>query len=268
MLIPIAGFVLFLGVKFVRDALPKRLPRADEARVIPTPATRHLPAATSPHRGDIVLILDDVGFDHQPLASAMRIDPNLNFSILPNAVHAHDVAETLHRKGFEVLCHLPMEPIGYPQKSPGPNAVMISMSSDEIARLTRDDIAAIPHAAGVNNHMGSRATLDPRVMTSVLSAIPKGMYFIDSMTTPDSVAGKMARQMKIPTASRQVFLDNVASAAAVRQQLDHLAAEAEERGVAVGIGHMYDVTVRVLNDEVPNLRSRGFRLRRASEAVE
>ena len=275
MLIPIAGFVLFLAYKFVRDALhhaPSSAPPPVRASSIPLPAARGEGARRADegaaHRGNIVLILDDVGFDHQPLASAMRIDPNLNFSVLPNAARAHEVAEELHRNGFEVLCHLPMEPLDYPKNSPGPNAVMISMSSDDIARTTREDIAAVPHAVGVNNHMGSRATLDPRVMTSVLSALPKGMYFIDSMTVGGSVAGKIARQMKIPTASREVFLDDVQSEKAVRQQLDQLALDAEQHGVAVGIGHMYGVTVRVLNDEIPSLRSRGFRLRRASEVVE
>jgi len=271
MLIPIAGFVLFLAYKFVRDGLKSsggRAPAPVQANVIPPKKTGEAPVVhATTHRGDIVLILDDVGFDHQPLASAMRIDPNLNFSVLPNASRAQEVAEELHRNGFEVLCHLPMEPLD-PKKSPGPNAVMTSMSNGEIARLTRNDIAAVPYAVGVNNHMGSRATLDPRVMTSVLSALPKGMYFIDSMTVGGSVAGKIAREMKIPTASRQVFLDDVQSEAAVRQQLDHLVADAAERGVAVGIGHMYDVTVRVLNEKVPTLRSRGIRLLRASEVVE
>jgi uncharacterized protein len=269
MLIPVGGFVLFLAYKFIR-ALPHPqtpVPHA-EARVIPPPTTHDLRPTTSPHRGDIVLILDDVGFDHQPLGTAMRIDPNVNFSILPNAARAHDFAETLHSHGFEVLCHLPMEPLDYPRQSPGANAVMTSMTDDEIARTTRNDIAAVPYAAGVNNHMGSRATRDARVMTSMLTAMPKGMYFIDSRTVAGSVGEKIARELKIPTASRQVFLDDVQSDEAVRRQLNQLAADAEEHGVAIGIGHMYDVTVRVLNDEIPNLRSRGFRLRRASEAVD
>src|SRR5438477_3640926 len=188
MLIPIGGFVLFLGYKFIR-ALPhpQTVVPHNEARVALRPTTHDLRPTTSPHRGDIVLILDDVGFDHQPLATAMRIDPNVNFSILPNAARAHDFAETLHNHGFEVLCHLPMEPLDYPRQSPGANAVMTSMSNDEIARTTRDDIAAVPYAAGVNNHMGSRATRDPRLMTSMLTALPKGMYFIDSRTVSGSV---------------------------------------------------------------------------------
>jgi len=267
MLIPIGGFVLFLAYKFIRTLPhPQTAVPHNEARVVQLPATRDPRPATS-HRGDIVLILDDVGFDHQPLGTAMRIDPNVNFSILPNAARAHDFAEMLHSRGFEVLCHLPMEPLDYPRQSPGANAVMTSMTDAEIARTTRSDIAAVPYAAGVNNHMGSRATRDARVMTSMLTALPKGMYFIDSRTVSGSVGEKIARELKIRTASRQVFLDDVQSDEAVRRQLNQLAADAEQHGVAIGIGHMYGVTVRVLNDEIPNLRSRGFRLRRASEAV-
>ena len=269
MLVPIAGFVVYLGYKFVRESLSHvgQAPSPVQARVV-APPLRALPPVRASHRGDIVVILDDVGFDHQPLTSAMRIDPNLNFSILPNAARAHEFAELLHANGFEVLCHLPMEPLDYPRQQPGANAVMTSMSDEEIASTTRTDIAAVPHAAGVNNHMGSRATRDARVMTSVLTAMPKGMYFIDSRTAPGSLGEKIARELKIRTASRQVFLDDVQSEAAVREQLRQLAGAAEEHGVAIGIGHMYDVTVRVLNAEVPNLRSRGFRLRRASDAVD
>jgi len=268
MLVPIAGFVIYLGYKFVRESLSNRGQTPSvQARVV-APPLHALPPVRAAHRGDIVLILDDVGFDHQPLSSAMRIDPNLNFSVLPNAARAHDFAELLHQNGFEVLCHLPMEPIDYPRQQPGANAVMTSMSDAEIARTTRDDIAAVPHAAGVNNHMGSRATRDARVMTSVLTAMPKGMYFIDSRTVQGSVGERIARELKIPTASRQIFLDDVQQEAAVREQLRQLAGAAQEHGLAIGIGHMYEVTVRVLNAEVPNLRSRGFKIRRASEAVE
>ena len=123
------------------------------------------------------------------------------------------------------------------------------------------------HVRGVNNHMGSRATSDRRVMTSVLTALPKGFYFIDSRTSGTSIGAEVARSMHIKTASRSVFLDDVQKEPAIREQLAALAAAAESHGVAVGIGHMYPETVRVLAAEAPLLRSRGFRFLRASEAV-
>jgi len=260
MLLPIGALLLFVGYRFARDVV--RHPVIEES-AIPVRA----PAKRAGRRGDIVLILDDVGFDRQPLAGAMTIDPKVNFSVLPNARNATLFANELSARGFEVLCHLPMEPDDFPRISPGPGAVLTRMTDDQIAAVTRANVAAVPHARGVNNHMGSRATADPRVMTAVLAALPHGMYFIDSRTTATSVGESLARQMNIRTAARNVFLDDVQSEAAIRAQLRELEREAVARGVAVGIGHMYPATIKVLTEEAPQLRAAGYRFRRASEIV-
>jgi len=217
------------------------------------------------HRGDIVLIIDDLGFEGQPIDRLMSLDPNINCAILPNGTHAAEHARKLHARGFEILVHLPMQPRG--KEAPGRNAILTSMNDDEIAQLTRENIESIPYARGVNNHMGSLATSDRRVMTSVLKNIPESMYFIDSRTSGSSIAGDLAREMNIRTATRQVFLDDIATDSAVRKQLRDLASLAERRGTAVGIGHPYSVTMRVLADEVPALRAQGFRFVRASTVV-
>ncbi|HEX2123489.1 MAG TPA: divergent polysaccharide deacetylase family protein [Thermoanaerobaculia bacterium] len=215
--------------------------------------------------GEIVLIIDDLGFDGQPLERIMSLDPNVNCSILPNGTRTAEFAETLNARGYEILCHLPMQPRG--REAPGRNAILTSMSDEEIARATRENIEAVPHARGMNNHMGSLATSDRRVMKNVLAALPDGMYFIDSRTSGASVAGDVAREMNVRTATRHVFLDDIATESSVRKQLATLAATAEARGVAVGIGHPYPVTMRVLAEELPALRARGFRLVRASDVV-
>lgn len=260
-LIPVGGLLAILVWSFV--ALNVRFPLPSSHKSKPLAQAQMMPA----RRGRIVLILDDVGFDHQPVDEATRIDRNLNFSVLPNAPHAAQVATMLHARGFEVLCHLPMEPEHYPNVSPGPGAVLTTMSDDEIARTTIANVQSVPYARGVNNHMGSRATADRRVMTSVLAALPEDMYFIDSKTTSASVAASLAKQMSIRAASRNVFLDDEETEPAVRRQLKELAHEANTRGIAIGIGHMYPVTIRVLRAEVPELRRQGFRFVRASQAV-
>jgi polysaccharide deacetylase 2 family uncharacterized protein YibQ len=257
MLIPVGGIVLFFLWSFLHNALALlHRPAHTEASVLGTP-----------HRGDIVLILDDVGFDHQPLESAMAIDPNVNFAVLPNGRRSIEFASTLHARGFELLCHLPMEPEGFPRVSPGDGAVLTTMSDAQIATATRANIEAIRFARGVNNHMGSRATADRRVMTDVLGALPKGMYFIDSKTTGNSIAGRLARTMRVKTASRNVFLDDVQDVVSIRRQLADLAHTASSRGVSVGIGHMYPSTIQVLTEDAPKLRAEGFRFVRASAVV-
>jgi polysaccharide deacetylase 2 family uncharacterized protein YibQ len=104
-------------------------------------------------------------------------------------------------------------------------------------------------------------------MTTVLGALPEGMYFIDSRTSGQSLAATVARELNIRTATRQIFLDDVQKESAVRKQLGDLAAAAEKHGLAIGIGHPHAVTLRVLAEELPELRARGFKLVRASSIV-
>ena len=279
--IPVVGLAVFLvwrlweGGTAPKERGPERRQQEASRRDVQgTRAPRHveepqaLPKVTRklrPQGAGIVLIIDDLGFDGQPLERVMQLDPNVNCSILPNGTRADEFARRLHASGFEVLCHLPMQPRG--TEAPGRNAILTSMSDEEIARTTRENIEAVPYARGVNNHMGSLATTDRRVMFSVLQALPEGMYFIDSRTTGGSIAANVARELNVRTASRQVFLDDLATEAAVRRQLAQLAAAAETHGTAIGIGHPHAVTLRVLAEEMPKLRAQGFRFVRASEVV-
>ncbi|HET7712965.1 MAG TPA: divergent polysaccharide deacetylase family protein [Thermoanaerobaculia bacterium] len=275
-LAPVVALLLFFAARFLVDVVR---PAADQTATATAPPVesaviaKTVPAASPPKRqavasrGDLVLILDDVGFDRQPLEKAMEIDRNINFAILPNAPRAAEVARSLNSGGFEILCHLPMEPVDG-RNSPGDGAITTSMTEDQIVTATRDHVRSIPFARGVNNHMGSRATRDERVMRSVLGALPAGVYFVDSRTTPDSVAERIAKELKIPTAGRAVFLDDRQEEEAVRLQLDKLTQAAAASGTAVGIGHMYPVTIAVLRQEIPRLRREGWRIRRASEVVQ
>jgi uncharacterized protein len=272
MLLPIAALSIFFAWLSIRGvpvaeqlstsapSVSKQEAAAITPRVIPRSGT-----SLQQTRGSIALIIDDLGYG-ESVEKAMRIDPNVSFAILPNSNRARLVAERLHQKGFEILCHLPMEPMDG-SVNPGDNAVLTSMSNAQIASTTRQSVAAIPYARGVNNHMGSRATADRRVMSTVIGALPDGFYFVDSRTGDRSIAADVARSMKVKTATRHVFLDSDRSEKAVREQIRLLAEMAEERGVAVGIGHPYEVTLRVLLEEAPALRARGIRFVRASEIV-
>jgi uncharacterized protein len=278
MAIPLAGLAIFFLWQWVNGgATPKDAVEAVQQSTVAPPAgapprgknadvpMERVTPRRSGHRGDIVLIIDDLGFDGQPLDRLMALDPNLNCSILPNGTRATEFAERLHARGFEILCHLPMQPVG--GERPGRNAILTSMDDEEIARVTRENVDAIPYARGVNNHMGSLATSDRRVMKSVIGALPDGMYFVDSRTGGSSVAAQVAREMNVRTATRNVFLDDVVTESAVRKQLAALATAAESRGTAVGIGHPHAATLRVLAEDLPKLKARGFRLVRASSVV-
>jgi polysaccharide deacetylase 2 family uncharacterized protein YibQ len=282
--LPLLALLGFLGWRFFRQAprspaIASKGPSATSVKRTGHPGTIPIrplngagtsgviPVPSNAGRIRIALILDDVGFDEGALEEAASIDGDLNFAILPNAPHAADSARFLTGRGFEILCHLPMEPDDE-RNSPGSGAVLSSMSDDAVRQTTLASLRAVPNARGVNNHMGSRATADPRVMRDVLSALPQGIYFIDSRTTPHSVGEATARKLDIRTASRDVFLDDVRTTSAVRRQLAELLALAGQKGHAVGIGHMYPVTLSVLKEEMPRLRRKGIRFVKASELVD
>lgn len=225
------------------------------------------PAPSRRGPGEIVLILDDVGHENQPVDAASRIAAAINFAILPGTPRGEESARLLTSRGYELLCHLPMEPVGYPEVSPGEGAVLTSMNADEIRTATQAAFASVPGARGVNNHMGSKATADRRVMEDVLRALPEGAYFVDSRTSAHSIGMDVARELSIKSVTRDVFLDVDPSEGAVRKQLAELERMASTNGRAVGIGHMYPVTIRVLQDEIPRLQKKGIRFLRVSEAV-
>lgn len=177
----------------------------------------------------------------------MEMDHPVALSILPGRPFSSELATEAARRGKTILLHLPMQPLGFPEVDPGPGAILLSQNGEEIRGVLEGDIDSIPKVVGINNHMGSEATADPRVMKTVLRLIgERGLFFIDSRTTPQTVALELAREMKIPSARRDVFLDNEATPSAIDARTDELLDLAEKKGWAIGIGHPNTETARAL----------------------
>ena len=214
----------------------------------------------------MAIVIDDLGNELAPAERIAGWKMPVAGAVLPDLRWSSASAEVLARGGKEVLLHLPMEPEGYPRVRPGPGLVLRSQSDAQIERLVEDDLATVPGAIGVNNHMGSAATADPRVMRAVARVLSRrGLFFLDSRTTDQTVAEKTAEQASVRAVSRRVFLDDVASEEAIRGQLDELVRRAKAEGDAVAIGHPYPVTFFVLENDLPKLGERGVRLVRVSE---
>lgn len=161
-----------------------------------------------------------------------------------------------------------MEPRRYPQIRPGPGVVLLSQNDEEIARTVEADLESVPGAVGVNNHMGSAATADSRVMRAVTRVLARrGLFFVDSRTTGASVAREAARDEGVRSVSRRVFLDDVATEEAVTRQIAELVANARREGFALAIGHPYPSTLAVLERDLPKLGDRGVKLVAVGELV-
>ena len=216
------------------------------------------PVAERRRTGNIAIVIDDFADDDPIAAHFCAIPQLLTFSILPGEGQAHTLVERAHANGHEVLVHLPMEPKG--GASPGAHAILVSLGDAEIRRRVRRALQNVPHARGINNHMGSKATADERVMRLVLTELKgRNLLFLDSRTTASSVAYQLAVDMDIMTFKRDLFIDEVADAQAIREKLWELAATAARVGQAIGLGHNRRETLIALLAVLPQLERRGFR---------
>ena len=215
----------------------------------------------------IAIIIDDIGFDLPSVREILTIDAPIAFAVLPHAPYSITAAEILHGAGREILLHLPMEPHD-PGKNPGPGALFCWMGEAEIRQQVEEDLAAVPHVIGVNNHMGSAFMEDEGKLAVVFGELKKrGLFFIDSRTTPHSKAGDLALKMGIPSAARKVFIDNDQDhEITVKSLLGHLEKNSGNRMVM--IGHPYPSTVLALKYAVPILKARGVAIVPPSEMVE
>ncbi len=202
----------------------------------------------------ISVVVDDLGLDLKAAEAIMEAGEPLTLSLLPFRPHTREVAERAHRRGFEVMIHLPMEPRGYPLRDPGKGALLVSMEKEEIRRTVRKLLQDVPYARGANNHMGSRFMEDPEKVAVVMEELRKrGLFFLDSLTTPHSQGLSLAQKMGLAAIGRDVFLDNDQDEEAFLKQWRVLLRRARRRGRAVGICHPYPSTIRALREALHTL---------------
>jgi uncharacterized protein len=150
-----------------------------------------------------------------------------------------------------------------------PIELRVGMSSQQVEEDLAGMLETVPHAAGVNNHQGSRATADPALMAKLMPALrQRGLFFIDSRTTAATVAFDAAKQAGVASASRKVFLDDTPTRESVLAQLELAARDAARDGYAIAIGHPHPATIGALAEGVPRLEARGIRLVFASDVVQ
>lgn len=203
----------------------------------------------------VALIIDDLGYDRAAAERLLELGAPLTFAVLPHSPHQVAIARAAHARGIEVMLHLPMEPMEYPDVNPGPGTLLASMTADELLRTLEDDLRAVPHVSGVNNHMGSRLTTRSEQIYQVFTVLKRrNLYFVDSRTTDETVCRPSARLFQLPFAQRDVFLDHAHDAAAIRRQIREVVRIARQKGEAVAIGHPHPATLAVLREELPELR--------------
>lgn len=248
-----AGNLLIYGVGFHGAPIGRLIVRSPESQ----------PAAT------VGLIIDDFGYNRDDVVNGfLQLPPNITLSIIPGHRYSREIGRVAHARGFEVMIHMPMEPEDY-EGGEEDFILMSDMPSKEIISRLNKAFEELPEAAGLNNHEGSLTTQKPNVMQTVLQILrDRDMYFVDSFTSPESIAYLLAEKMQIPYGKRSIFLDNQEDTTAIRTQLKTLIHQARSQRMAIGIGHAKAQTLAVLQEDIPYYQARGVRFVPISELIE
>jgi len=209
-------------------------------------------------RSRIAFVIDDLGRDNLISHELLQCDFPVAFSILPFEPHSKSLALEAHQKGQEIILHLPMEPRGYPGVNPGEGALLLEMDPERLLDQLSRDIEAVPYVKGVSNHMGSQFMEDAEKMKIILTELRnRGLFFLDSRTTPQTVGLETANAIGLEAAERTVFLDNELNEEAIGQSLERLLRLSLSKGKAIGIGHPHPLTIQAIKKMTPKMREKG-----------
>lgn len=230
-----------------------------------SPRASNSPGPSSAPR--LAIILDDLGSDRAAADAIFALPYPLTISVLPNHEHTVDIANEAHRRGFQVLLHLPMQSVA--NERPEAQELRPGMQAADVSALVEQFLQNVPGVAGVNNHQGSQATSDPELMSELMPVLlERHLFYVDSRTTAATVAFDTAQSFGLRSAFRNVpFLDDVAEVAAVRKQLELALRGARDKGEAIAIGHPHPATLQALREILPHAKAQGVRLVFASDLV-
>jgi len=215
----------------------------------------------------LAIILDDLGNDRSAANAIFALKIPITMSVLPNHPHSIEIAEEAHRRGYQVMLHLPMQSVG--NERPESQELHTGMSASDVAALVDQSLQGIPDVVGVNNHQGSQSTADAELMDELMPVLRQHkLFYVDSRTTTATVAYDEAQRLGVRSGFRNVpFLDDVAEVAAVHKQLQRALRGAREKGEAIAIGHPHPATLQALREVLPQAKSQGVSLVFVSELV-
>lgn len=221
------------------------------------PAEKKAGGNSSSVTGRLAVVIDDAGLDLESQRIYEEIGVPLTLAVMPNKMYTSEAAAEWSRYGMPVILHQPMEPVsgsGMEEKT-----ILTSMSDEAIRYMLKESLEQIPQAVGINNHQGSRATTDARVMRVVMNELShRGLFFFDSRTNTTTAADSAAASYGVPYARNDLFVDNSADEGEIRAMIQEGANRAKARGSYIIIGHCRPHTAAAFRDIVPQLQAQGI----------
>ena len=222
-------------------------------------------AETTPR---IAIIIDDLGYQLAAGRRAIALPGPVSYAVLPGTPQGRRLAALAQEQGKDVLLHLPLQAVDHAGPVE-PSGIMLDMSHNAFRATFAEALGAVPNAIGVSSHRGSLLTRHPGHMAWLMQELSDrdNLFFIDSYTTHESVALRVAREAGVAAKRRDVFLDHERSLEAITRELERAKRIARRNGQAVAIGHPFPETLEVLERELPHLEDQGFELVTISELM-
>jgi polysaccharide deacetylase 2 family uncharacterized protein YibQ len=217
--------------------------------------------------GKMALVIDDFGYSGDAISAFAALPKSITFSVIPYRPYSSEAASRALSSGHQVMLHLPMEPLSAAEQSE-PSTITVGMTDQEIRQTITKALQAVPGVVGVNNHQGSKATADSRVMRTALSVIKaNSLFFVDSRTNSQSVAFDLSRQMGLRTGENDIFIDNSSDIGAIKTQLRTAIHMATRYGSVTAIGHARPNTAIAIREMLPEIEEAGVKLVFESDLV-
>ncbi len=263
---PLLDVPVLQQVTPVEDLLSVPKPNTTDApKKVPTPA-KMLAVDVHPKMPQIAILIDDLGYSRDGMESSLLLPTEVALAILPSTPFALQTALTSQKQHRITLLHAPME--NQRELKLGPGGLYASMTEQELKTTLSKDLDSLPGIQGVNNHMGSLLTTKADSMKWVMETLKgRSLFFIDSLTSAQSVAKKTAQEEGLKTVGRDVFLDNIRTEEAIDKQFSRLIKLAKRHGSALAIGHPYPETMAYLKKRLKNLEQDGVRLVKVSDLL-
>ncbi|MDY6942286.1 MAG: divergent polysaccharide deacetylase family protein [Pseudomonadota bacterium] len=225
-----------------------------------------VPSGPGSARARVAVIIDDLGQNSTLGMRSVALPGPVALAFLPHRPHAAALAAAARNAGKEVLLHLPLQP--QTGAALGPGGLTMKMSESHFREIVRENLKSLPAVHGLNTHMGSLLTRHREPMGWLMEELQdQSLFFVDSYTTPESVAMAAAASAKIPHTRRDVFLDHVRDDDAIQREFERLVALGRQNGVSVGIGHPYPETLAYLETALPQLCAQGVELISLQDAI-
>lgn len=213
------------------------------------------------YKPTISILIDDIGYKFKEDLRALALPGPVAYAILPHAPYTQKMAQIAFKKGKDILLHQPMQAeVMNKNEFLGPGALTLNMTQEDFLETLDINMLAVPNLIGINNHMGSLLTRHPGHMQWLMEIIKsKGKFYVDSLTSQESVAARLAKENNVPYLTRDIFLDHKQNKKYIRQQFKELIKVAKRNGSALGIGHPHISTIEVLSELLQNVDKYGVR---------